>query len=95
MATQIHWFPGHMKKALNEISNKIKIIDVIIELYDARAPLSSINEDLEKVIKDKKKLVILTKKDLADPFQTEKWFWAYYMPSLASTGAILYDFIHT
>ena len=73
MATQIHWFPGHMKKALNEISNKIKIIDVIIELYDARAPLSSINEDLEKVIKDKKKLVILTKKDLADPIQTEKW----------------------
>lgn len=73
MATQIHWFPGHMKKALNEISNRIRVIDVVIELYDARAPLSSINEDLEKVIVNKKKLVILTKADLADPEQTKKW----------------------
>lgn len=73
MATQIHWFPGHMKKALNEIGNRIKVIDVVIELYDARAPLSSINEDLEKVIKNKKKLVILTKSDLADEAQTKKW----------------------
>ena len=48
-----------MKKALNEISNRIRVIDVVIELYDARAPLSSINEDLEKVIVNKKKLVIL------------------------------------
>lgn len=73
MASQIHWFPGHMKKALNEIANRVKVIDVIIELYDARAPLSSINEDLEKVIKNKKKLVILTKTDLADDVQTKKW----------------------
>ena len=73
MATQIHWFPGHMKKALNEIGNRIKVVDVVIELFDARAPLSSINEDLEKVIKDKKKLIILSKPDLADPNQTKKW----------------------
>ena len=73
MATQIHWFPGHMKKALNEIGNRIKVVDVIIELFYARAPLSSINEDLEKVIKDKKKLIILSKPDLADQNQTKKW----------------------
>jgi ribosome biogenesis GTPase A len=62
-----------MKKALNEIGNRIKVVDVVIELFDARAPLSSINEDLEKVIKDKKKLIILSKPDLADSSQTKKW----------------------
>ena len=70
---QIHWFPGHMSKALKEIENKIKIVDVVIELFDSRAPLSSINEDLEEVIKNKKKLVVLTKIDLADPHQTKLW----------------------
>ena len=73
MSSQIHWFPGHMKKALNEIANRIKVVDVVIELFDARAPFSSINEDLEKVIKDKKKLIILSKPDLADQNQTKKW----------------------
>ena len=73
MANQIHWFPGHMSKALKEIEEKIKIIDVVIELFDARAPLSSINPQLENVIKNKKRLVILTKPDLADPEETKKW----------------------
>lgn len=73
MANQIHWFPGHMNKALKEMEDRIKIIDVVIELFDARAPLSSINPQLENIIKNKKKLVILTKYDLADPIQTKKW----------------------
>ena len=73
MGKLIHWFPGHMSKALNEVENKVKIVDVVIELLDARAPLSSINKDLEQVIKNKKKLVVLTKIDLADPAQTIKW----------------------
>ena len=73
MANQIHWFPGHMSKALKEIEEKIKIIDVVIELFDARAPLSSINPQLENIIKNKKRLVILTKPDLADPAETKKW----------------------
>ena len=73
MANQIHWFPGHMSKALKEIEEKIKIIDVVIELFDARAPLSSINPQLENIIKNKKRLVILTKPDLADPTETKKW----------------------
>ena len=54
MGQQIHWFPGHMSKALNEVENKVKIVDVVIELLDARAPISSINENLENVIKNKK-----------------------------------------
>ena len=58
---QIHWFPGHMNKALNEVENKVKLVDVIIELLDARAPISSINENLEKLIQNKKKIIVLTK----------------------------------
>ena len=73
MGQQIHWFPGHMNKALNEVENKVKLVDVIIELFDARAPLSSINENLEKLTVNKKKLIVLTKTDLADAEQNKKW----------------------
>ncbi len=77
MANQIHWFPGHMNKALHEVEEKIKLVDIVVELLDARAPLSSINEQLEKNIGQKKKLLVLSKPDLADPTQTEKWqkYW--------------------
>ena len=73
MGQQIHWFPGHMNKALNEVENKVKLVDVVIELFDARAPLSSINENLQKLTANKKKLIVLTKIDLADPEQTKNW----------------------
>ena len=73
MGQQIHWFPGHMSKALNEVENKVKLVDVIIELFDARAPLSSINENLQKMATNKKKLIVLTKIDLADIEQNKKW----------------------
>ena len=69
----IHWFPGHMNKALHEVEEKVKVIDVVIELFDARAPKSSVNEHLEKVIQHKKKLYVFTKADLADSEQTAKW----------------------
>lgn len=71
--SQIHWFPGHMKKALNEIEAKIKLVDIVIEILDARAPLSSINPEFEKRIQNKKRIVIFSKADLADPKETEKW----------------------
>ena len=73
MSNQIHWFPGHMNKALHEVEEKVKMIDVIIELFDARAPLSSLNEHLEKATANKKKLYLITKADLADPIQTPLW----------------------
>ena len=73
MGQQIHWFPGHMNKAFNEVENKVKLVDVVIELLDARAPLSSINENLEKLIQNKKKLIVLTKIDLADQNATKVW----------------------
>ena len=72
-SNNVHWFPGHMKKALAEIEERIKLVDVVIELFDARAPLSSQNPFLEKALNNKKKLVLLTKSDLADPNETKAW----------------------
>lgn len=70
---QIHWFPGHMKKAQNDIQDKLKLVDVIVELLDARIPLSSRNQVLYKMSKGKTRLVVLTKKDLADFDCTTMW----------------------
>ena len=77
MGEAIHWFPGHMNKALNEIKEKIKLVDVVIELFDTRIPYSSINENFEKIIANKKRLVVFTKQDLADPSVTEGWIKEY------------------
>ena len=73
MANQVHWYPGHMKKAQNEVEAKIKIVDCVIELLDARIPLSSCNQTLFKITQNKNRLVVLTKNDLADENQTKKW----------------------
>ena len=70
---QIHWYPGHMKKAQIEVQERLKLVDVIVELLDARIPVSSRNEVLYKLTKDKLRLVVLTKTDLADPIETKKW----------------------
>ena len=72
-SNNVHWFPGHMNKALKEIEEKIKLVDVVIELFDARAPLASQNQFLEKITANKKRLVIMSKSDLADPLETKKW----------------------
>ncbi|MFA6617276.1 MAG: ribosome biogenesis GTPase YlqF, partial [Bacilli bacterium] len=69
----IHWFPGHMAKALREVEAKVKYIDVIIELLDARAPNSSLNPYLNKISPQKPRLIILAKKDLADEKKAQKW----------------------
>ena len=73
MSAQIHWFPGHMNKALKEMEEKIKLVDVVIELLDMRIPLSSVNDNFENVIKNKKRLFVFTKTDLADDPQTKLW----------------------
>lgn len=69
----IHWYPGHMKKATIQIEDKLKIVDCVIELLDARIPLSSRNNELFKLTKNKKRLVVLTKTDLADKIVTNNW----------------------
>lgn len=71
--TNIHWFPGHMNKALHQVEQKLKLIDVVIEVLDARAPISSMNSDLERTITNKQKLLVISKPDLADCSLTNKW----------------------
>ncbi|MBP5179997.1 MAG: ribosome biogenesis GTPase YlqF [Clostridiales bacterium] len=73
MAQDINWFPGHMRKALNDTSDKLKLVDLVYETCDARIPFSSRNPELSKIIGDKKRIVILNKSDLADPNETNKW----------------------
>lgn len=69
----IQWFPGHMAKAKREVSEKLKFVDIIFELVDARLPLSSRNPMLDQIIQQKPRLVLLNKADLADPKQTALW----------------------
>lgn len=69
----IQWFPGHMTRARREIQEKLKQLDVVIELLDARIPLSSRNSMIDEILKDKPRLVVLNKSDLADPVVTEAW----------------------
>lgn len=69
----IQWFPGHMAKARREVQEKLKFVDFVIELVDARAPLSSENPMLHQVIQQKPKMRVLMKRDLADPTITKQW----------------------
>lgn len=73
MSKQIQWFPGHMAKARREIGEKMKLIDIVIELVDARAPLSSKNPMFDQVCNNKPRLIVMTKKDLADDQITARW----------------------
>lgn len=69
----IQWFPGHMAKARREVTEKLKLVDIIFELIDARLPLSSRNPMIDEVINQKPRLLILNKSDMADHSETEKW----------------------
>jgi ribosome biogenesis GTPase A len=70
---QIHWYPGHMAKAKKQLIELFKLLDIIIEVRDARAPASSHNNDLEPLLERRPRLVILNKNDLADPNMTAHW----------------------
>ena len=75
--TNINWYPGHMAKTKREIKEDLKLIDVVIEILDARIPISSRNPDMKEIIENKKKIVILNKCDLADKNQNERWVKHY------------------
>lgn len=70
---KIQWYPGHMEKARRGMIERMKHVDMVIELRDARIPLSSCNPIIKELSVQKPKLIILAKSDLADPQQTEKW----------------------
>ncbi|MCM3699260.1 ribosome biogenesis GTPase YlqF [Paenibacillus macerans] len=69
----IQWFPGHMTRARRQIQEKLKLIDVVIELLDARLPLSSRNPMIDEILQGKPRLIVLNKADLADPAVTRQW----------------------
>ena len=73
----ISWYPGHMAKTKRQIIEDLKLIDVIIELLDARIPNSSQNPDIAEFVKNKKRLIVLNKADLADKIETEKWIESF------------------
>ena len=68
------WYPGHMTKAKRMMQENIKLIDLVIELVDARAPMSSRNPDIDELGKNKARLILLNKSDLADDVRTNQWF---------------------
>ena len=80
------WYPGHMTKAVRMMQENIKLIDIIIELTDARIPASGRNPDIDELGKNKFRLIILNKADLADPQVTKRWK-EYYQ----KTGAFVME----
>lgn len=71
--TNINWYPGHMLKTKKQIIEDLKLIDVVIEILDARIPLSSQNPDIQNIVRNKKKIILLNKSDLADDKQSQRW----------------------
>ncbi|CAH0182984.1 ribosome biogenesis GTPase YlqF [Peribacillus simplex] len=73
----IQWFPGHMAKARREVTEKLKLIDIIFELVDARIPASSRNPMIDEIIQHKPRVILLNKADMADPVKTNMWLEYY------------------
>ena len=71
--TNINWYPGHMAKTKRQIKENIDLIDIVYEVIDARIPLSSKNKDIDSIIKNKPRIMIMTKFDLCDEAKTRKW----------------------
>lgn len=73
----IQWFPGHMTKTKRQIQASLKLVDAVAEIIDARIPVSSRNPDLDSIIQNKPRVVLMNKCDMADPSSTQKWINYY------------------
>ena len=71
--TNINWYPGHMAKTKKQIIQDLKLVDIVIELLDARIPISSQNPNIAEITKNKKKIIVLNKCDLSDDRQNKLW----------------------
>ena len=97
--TNINWYPGHMAKTKRQIIEDLKLVDVVIELLDARIPISSQNPDMAEIIKGKKKIIVLNKCDLAEEKENQKWlsyFESKNVPAVlvdSNTGKGIENFI--
>lgn len=70
---ELQWFPGHMAKTRRLIADNLKLVDVVIELLDARLPLSSRNPEIDSIVGSKPRIAVLNKCDIADPEANKKW----------------------
>lgn len=75
--TSINWYPGHMAKTKRQMVEDLKLIDIVVEILDARIPLASVNPDIQDSIKGKTKIVVLNKADLANDEVTKEWIKEY------------------
>lgn len=73
MIENINWYPGHMKKTRELIANNLKMVDMVIEVIDARIPISSRNPIIDEIVKGKTRIIVLNKSDLSDHKANEKW----------------------
>ena len=73
----INWDPGHMAKTKREVKEKLDLIDIVFEVIDARIPYSSKNKDIDSLIKNKPRILIMTKMDLCDLNKTKEWIKYY------------------
>lgn len=73
----INWYPGHMAKTKREVKEKLDLIDIVFEVIDARIPYSSKNKDIDSLIKNKPRILIMTKMDLCDLNKTKEWIKYY------------------
>lgn len=85
----IQWFPGHMAKARRQMEENLKKVDFIVEIRDARMPASSKNPLIDELARNKPRLVLLSKKDKADPAQTEAWIEALSGDSISAMAVDL------
>jgi ribosome biogenesis GTP-binding protein ylqF len=72
-STSINWYPGHMAKTKRQIIEDLKLIDIVVEILDARIPVSSQNPDIQEYIKNKSTVILLNKSDLSSSCENEKW----------------------
>lgn len=71
--TKINWYPGHMYKTKNMITENLKLVDIVFEIVDARIPISSKNPDISRLAKDKKRVILLNKSDLIENSELDMW----------------------
>lgn len=81
----INWYPGHMKKTKEEITNNLKLVDIVLEIIDARIPESSRNPMLDEIIDDKPRMIIMNKSDLADKDINKRWIRKFKEDGIPAT----------
>ena len=78
----IQWFPGHMTKTRRMIAANLSLVDAVVEILDARIPSSSQNPEMQRLVKEKPRMLLLNKADMADPNATARWVQYYQKQNL-------------